>query len=173
MPGTVTVEEYLGRIGPVTDPESVLAWLTEAQEAHLTTVPFENLDIHLDVPIELDDDRLLDKVVRRRRGGFCYELNGTFIWLLRAVGFQADLLEAQVAVDDEHYTDPFDHAVIRGVDRRAALARRRGVRRARPPAVPPGRRRDPCRGRPVVALGRPAPWVPRPRPPERGRRLVA
>jgi N-hydroxyarylamine O-acetyltransferase len=109
----VTVEEYLDRIGVAADPDPTLDWLTAAQEAHLMTVPFENLDIHLDVPIELDDARLLDKVVRRRRGGFCYELNGTFIWLLRAVGFRADLLEAQVAVDDEHYTDPFDHAVIR------------------------------------------------------------
>jgi N-hydroxyarylamine O-acetyltransferase len=109
----VTVDEYLARIGLAAAPEPTLAWLTEAQEAHLTAVPFENLDIHLDVPIVLDDDRLLDKVVRRRRGGFCYELNGTFAWLLRAVGFRVDLLEAQVAVDDERYTDPFDHAVVR------------------------------------------------------------
>jgi N-hydroxyarylamine O-acetyltransferase len=113
MTPPVTVGEYLDRIGLAAEPEPTLDWLAAAQAAHLTAVPFENLDIHLGTPITLDEDLLLDKVVRRRRGGFCYELNGTFAWLLRQIGFPADLLEARVAVDDRRYTDPFDHAVVR------------------------------------------------------------
>jgi N-hydroxyarylamine O-acetyltransferase len=109
----VTVEEYVARIGLEGPPEPTRAWLTKAHEAHLATVPFENLDIHLDTVITLDEEHLLDKVVRRHRGGFCYELNGTFGWLLRRVGFRVDLLEARVPLDEERFSAAFDHAVLR------------------------------------------------------------
>src|SRR5690606_35043291 len=66
-------DEYLERIGASRDTP-----LAELQALHLEHVPFENLDIHLGVPITLDRDALFHKVVRRRRGGFCYELNGLF-----------------------------------------------------------------------------------------------
>ena len=45
-------------------------------------MPFENLSIHLAAPISLDEPDLIDKIVRRRRGGFCYELNGALALLL-------------------------------------------------------------------------------------------
>ena len=54
--------------------------------AHQMTVPFENLSIHLGEPISLDEDDLIGKIVSRRRGGFCYELNGAFAILLEAMG---------------------------------------------------------------------------------------
>jgi N-hydroxyarylamine O-acetyltransferase len=59
-------------------------------------VPFENLDIHLGVPIELDALGFAEKIAVRSRGGFCYELNGAFASLLRALGFAVELLEARV-----------------------------------------------------------------------------
>jgi N-hydroxyarylamine O-acetyltransferase len=65
--------------------------------AHLRAVPFENLSIHSREPIVLEDKALFDKIVRRRRGGFCYELNGLFAALLRALGFDVAMLSAQVA----------------------------------------------------------------------------
>ena len=54
-------------------------------------MPFENLDIHRGVPIELAEPALLDKIVRRRRGGFCCELNGAFSALLSALGFDVTM----------------------------------------------------------------------------------
>src|SRR5262245_2570020 len=63
----------------------------------MLTVPFENLDIHLGRPIVLDDDVFFDKIVERRRGGFCYELNGLFAALLRELGFDVTMLSAGVA----------------------------------------------------------------------------
>jgi N-hydroxyarylamine O-acetyltransferase len=60
------------------------------------TVPFENLDIHLGRRILLDEDRFFEKIVLRRRGGFCYELNGLFALLLRSLGFEVFMLSARV-----------------------------------------------------------------------------
>jgi len=57
-------------------------------------VPFEKLDIHLGLAIKLDEEHLFEKIVTQRRGGFCYELNGLFAWMLRGLGFQVDLLSA-------------------------------------------------------------------------------
>jgi N-hydroxyarylamine O-acetyltransferase len=86
----------------------------------LQAVPFENLDIHLGTPIVLDESSILEKIVRRRRGGFCYELNSAFRWLLTHLGFEVDLLSAEVAGADGGYGIPFDHmalSVIAGGER--------------------------------------------------------
>ncbi|MGH3585275.1 MAG: arylamine N-acetyltransferase, partial [Pseudonocardia sp.] len=61
-----------------------------------TRVPYENLDIQLGRPIRLDPAALLDKFGPRRRGGFCYEMNGALGLLLREVGFAVDLVESGV-----------------------------------------------------------------------------
>jgi N-hydroxyarylamine O-acetyltransferase len=104
------VERYLDRIGL---PRGLPPTLTELHERHLLTVPFENLDIHRNVPIVLEEERLLRKIVDRRRGGFCYELNGAFAWLLRSLGMRVALLSAEVAHDDGTWGIPFDHMVLR------------------------------------------------------------
>ena len=107
-----TVEHYLARIGhdPVQQPD--IEVLASLQDAHVRTVPFENLDIHLGTPLSLDVDDLAAKVVTRRRGGFCYELNGLFCALLQAVGFRAWLVEARARNDDGSLGPRFDHARI-------------------------------------------------------------
>ena len=81
--------------------------------AHLYTVPFENLDIHLGRPLSLDDAALFDKVVTRRRGGFCYELNGLFCALLRDLGFRVTMLSAEVARQAGGFSPPYDHLALR------------------------------------------------------------
>ncbi len=73
--------------------------LAHLQRAHLQHVPFENLDIHLGVRIELDPSAIFDKIVRRGRGGFCYELNSSFASLLGSLGYAVSLLEARVFAD--------------------------------------------------------------------------
>jgi N-hydroxyarylamine O-acetyltransferase len=105
-------EAYLARIGaerPVARDGEALA---DLQERHLRAVPFENLSIHLGEEIVLEEAALLDKVVTRRRGGFCYELNGLFAALLRALGFPVRMLAARVNGPDR-LGPPFDHLVLR------------------------------------------------------------
>jgi len=108
----VDIQAYLDRIGyrgPLTPTAETLRAL---QVAHLQTVPFENLSIHARQPIVLDDESLFDKVVARRRGGFCYELNGIFAALLRALGFQVTMLSAAVARADGTFGPDFDHMAL-------------------------------------------------------------
>lgn len=105
------VARYLDRIGHpgITTPDR--AGLASLQDAHVRTVPFENLDIHLGVPLRLTIPALLEKVVHRRRGGFCYELNGLFHALLVTLGYRAWLVEART-LDDGGLGPRFDHARI-------------------------------------------------------------
>ena len=84
------VEAYFRRIGLEMPakivPDSEL--LQKLQFAHCTTVPYENLDIIRGIPLSLDPNDLYEKIVMRRRGGFCFELNGLFGWLLRQLGYE-------------------------------------------------------------------------------------
>ncbi|TWI61017.1 N-hydroxyarylamine O-acetyltransferase [Desulfobotulus alkaliphilus] len=80
--------------------------------AHLLTVPFENLSIHWGEPIILDDEALFEKVVMRKRGGFCYELNGLFASLLRALGFDVVMLAGCVINDRGKFGPEFDHMAL-------------------------------------------------------------
>ena len=82
------------------------------QRAHLLTVPFENLSIHAGEPIVLEDEALFTKIVEGRRGGFCYEANGLFAALLRALGFDVTMLSAEVANPDGDFGPPFDHMTL-------------------------------------------------------------
>lgn len=102
-----TVDAYLERIGATRS-----STLAELQEHHLRTVPFENLSIHLGEAIVLDPAALVAKLVERRRGGFCYELNGAFAALLRALGYDVDLLAAKVHGPDGRLGPPFDHMAV-------------------------------------------------------------
>ncbi|KAA3664863.1 MAG: arylamine N-acetyltransferase [Chloroflexi bacterium] len=106
------IHAYIERInyhGPVTPSAQTLHGL---QMAHLMTVPFENLSIHAHEPIVLDQMALFDKIVGRRRGGFCYELNGLFAALLNELGFEVTMLAVEVARADGSYTPPFDHMAL-------------------------------------------------------------
>src|SRR6266536_3928843 len=109
----LNVPAYLERIryaGPAAPaPETLQA----IQRAHMLAVPFENLDIHLGRKIVCDEARFLHKIVTEHRGGFCYELNGAFATLLRALGFQVTLLSARVPRADGSDGPEFDHLTLR------------------------------------------------------------
>jgi N-hydroxyarylamine O-acetyltransferase len=97
---------YRGSVEPNIDTLRALHW------SHLRSVPFENLDIHLGRPIIIDEARFFDKIVKRRRGGFCYELNGMFGALLRELGFDVTLLSARVANDSGGFGQEYDHLTL-------------------------------------------------------------
>ncbi len=85
--------------------------LRDLHRQHLYTVPFENLDIPLDRPIALSVPSFYDKIVRRRRGGFCYELNGLFGWLIEQLGFRVELLSGRVLEGGGPGVE-FDHLLL-------------------------------------------------------------
>jgi N-hydroxyarylamine O-acetyltransferase len=106
------VSAYLARIDYEGSLELTPEVLGELHYAHLLSVPFENLDIDQGREILLDERRLLSKIVTARRGGFCYELNGSFSTLLKDLGFKVDLLSSRV-YENGDYSPKFDHLVLR------------------------------------------------------------
>lgn len=109
------VTAYLDRIGlPTGKEQPSAAYLRRLQPAHLRSVPFESLSIHLGEPIVLDEDLLYDKIVNRGRGGFCYEQNGLFAALLTALGYDVSLHAAAVQMGPT-LGPPFDHLALRVV----------------------------------------------------------
>lgn len=108
----MNVKAYLERINYRGPLEPTAETLRALQVAHLLAVPFENLSIHAGQPIVLEDEALFDKIVGRGRGGFCYEANGLFAALLRALGFQVAMLSAGVARPDGGFGPDFDHMAL-------------------------------------------------------------
>ena len=106
------IAAYLQRIAYTGSIAPTWQTLHDLHVAHLLTVPFENLSISRDEPIVLDEERLFDKIVTRRRGGFCYELNGLFSALLRALGFNVTRLSAGVMSAAGHFGPEFDHMTL-------------------------------------------------------------
>ena len=81
------VDAYLARIGHAGGRAPTRENLAALQKAHLLSVPYENLNAYFNRPSTLALDVLYDQIVTRRRGGYCFELNGLFAPLLRALGY--------------------------------------------------------------------------------------
>lgn len=93
------ISEYLNRIDYHGSLAPCLETLLELQRQHVYSVPFENLDLLRRLPPNLDRDFLFDKIVKRRRGGVCYELNTSFYYLLTAMGFSACQISGRCRLD--------------------------------------------------------------------------
>jgi len=104
----MNIQTYLNRIN-VTKP---LQADKETHKAHLYHIPFEDLNIHYNIPIVLKEKNLYQKVVEGHRGGFCYELNGLFKELLKAIGFKTTIISAKVINKEGEIGPPFDHAAL-------------------------------------------------------------
>ena len=103
------VERYLQRIGYSGSTAPTERSLRAIHRAHLISVPFENLSVRGGEPIPLDEEALFEKIVVRRRGGFCYALNGLFASLLEGLGFRVARLAGRVGVPGI----AFDHLALR------------------------------------------------------------
>jgi N-hydroxyarylamine O-acetyltransferase len=110
---SMDVPAYLRRIEYQGTVQPSVSSLRALHRQHLFTVPFENLDIQLGIPIHLETQRFYDKIVTCRRGGFCYELNGLFHELLAAIGFKVRMLSARVRRDDGGFGPEFDHMLLK------------------------------------------------------------
>jgi len=90
------LDAYCARINYTGPRETCVATLKGLHFAHVHKVPFENLDIHLGIAPSLEPAGLFAKIVTRKRGGYCYEVNSFFTMVLRAFGFQVQGLLARV-----------------------------------------------------------------------------
>lgn len=103
---------YLSRLQYLTPIKPDAQTLQGLHVAHMQNVPFENLDIGLKRPIRLTDEGLWDKIIVQKRGGFCYELNGLFAWLLKEIGFEVTYLNARVFNEEGKPGIDFDHLAL-------------------------------------------------------------
>lgn len=110
MSGADWVDPYLRRIGHDHRPSADLAGLSALMLAHLTTVPFENLDVFHQRGVTLDRERNVSKIVDGQRGGWCFELNGAFGSLLTELGFEVRHLGAAVLLSGP--TTVIDHLCL-------------------------------------------------------------
>jgi N-hydroxyarylamine O-acetyltransferase len=108
------LDAYCARVGYGGPREATFSVLAALQQAQLTTIAFENLNPFLGYPVELDPAALEAKLVRRARGGYCFEVNALFMHALRALGFRVTPLAARVRAtqpDDAPQT-PLSHMVL-------------------------------------------------------------
>ncbi len=90
------LQAYLARIGYRGDYRPDIHTLRGLLRAHVCTVPFENLDVQLKRTVTTAPEDAYDKIVNRRRGGWCYEQNGLFGWALGQIGFEVTRVAAAV-----------------------------------------------------------------------------
>ena len=93
-----SLPHYLERIGVQGSSRPTLDTLNQLTHAHTKAIAFENLDVILNRGISVDPDALFDKLVTRKRGGYCFEQNGLFLQALTALGFDAKPISARVRV---------------------------------------------------------------------------
>lgn len=110
----LNLNKYLSRIKYNKKLSADLDTLIDLQKCHLLNIPFENLDIHNGTRITMDVEQFYNKIVEKKRGGFCYELNGLFNELLKALGFNTYIVSARVFNTNTagNYGKEFDHLAI-------------------------------------------------------------
>ena len=111
MPTSLGIQDYLNHIKYNGHLTSTISTLRRLHRCHVMSIPFEDLDIHLDRSILLDLKHIYDKVVLQKRGGYCYELNYLFNWLLREIGFRSNLISARI-YDGDQLGPEYDHMAI-------------------------------------------------------------
>jgi arylamine N-acetyltransferase len=93
----VDVAAYFDRIGYQGPAEPTVETVQALVASHNRSIPFENLDPVMGIPVaDLSAAALTDKLVHRRRGGYCYEQNGLMGYVLEELGFGVERLAGRV-----------------------------------------------------------------------------
>jgi len=103
---------YLARIGYDGPRDPSLATLAGLLAAHMNAIHFENIDVLLGRPVRLDLESLQEKIVRGRRGGYCFEQAALFDAALRALGFKTTLRTARVTLVLAPDKAPRGHMIV-------------------------------------------------------------
>lgn len=111
MSDAFDLSAYLERITMKEAPAADIDGLQSLVRAHRLTIPFENLDVKLGRGISLDPAHVFDKIVTRRRGGYCFEQNGLLLRALHAIGFEARPLLARVWLMAPETVPPRTHTL--------------------------------------------------------------
>lgn len=117
----MNLDAYFQRIGFTGTARADLDTLRDLHRLHPTAIPFENLSTLLREPVPLDPDSLEDKLVRRQRGGYCFEQNALFRDVLTAIGFDVTSLAARVVFNPEHVNPRTHMALLVDLDGRRYL----------------------------------------------------
>jgi N-hydroxyarylamine O-acetyltransferase len=104
--------EYLKRIDYSDVIDVTDEVLTILHKNHVFQIPFENLDVYYKKTFNLDIGNIYHKVINNRRGGFCYELNLLFNWLLTDIGFSSRIIASRIFNEDRTVGPEFDHMSI-------------------------------------------------------------
>lgn len=104
------IEEYLERIHYSGSRQIGKQLLDDLVWHHQCAIPFETIDCHdLRIGVNMEPDVIFEKIVHRRRGGHCLELNGSFLRLLNSLGFDARPCMSRVLLGTDEFTHPIDH----------------------------------------------------------------
>ncbi|RYF91962.1 MAG: arylamine N-acetyltransferase [Caulobacteraceae bacterium] len=109
----MTLAAYLDRIGHTGPVAPDLATLRAIHRAHHFAIPYENLDVQLGRPVVTDPAAAFDKIVTRRRGGWCYEMNGLLGWALGEIGFKVTRMMAGVRREQDGDIAVGNHLILR------------------------------------------------------------
>ncbi|MEU3370598.1 arylamine N-acetyltransferase [Streptomyces sp. NPDC006660] len=105
------LDAYLDRIGFSGPRDATLDTLGRLQRAHTTSIPFENVHAALGIPLPIDLASVQDRLVRRRRGGYCYEHVVLFASALERLGFDTTGISARITLGATKIT-PATHAMV-------------------------------------------------------------
>jgi N-hydroxyarylamine O-acetyltransferase len=106
------LQEYLGRVGYSGSVAADLDTLRAIHRAHVNAIPFENLDVQMGRGVSLDAEALQTKLVRQRRGGYCFEQNTLLAMALQSIGFDFRTREARVRQRTSGAVLPRTHMVL-------------------------------------------------------------
>jgi len=107
------VDAYLKRLGLTIDVTNDFNTLLELHRAHAFTIAFENFNVRLKRPIPLDKENLFQKLIIDKRGGYCYELNILFSFLLQEIGFKVTHLIGRPLYGYNNVLRPRTHMVLK------------------------------------------------------------
>jgi N-hydroxyarylamine O-acetyltransferase len=119
---TFKLTAYLDRIHYTGNTELTYETLYKLHTGHTFNIPFENLDAANHLPISLELDALFDKLVTRKRGGYCFEMNGLFTHVLKTLGFGVTPLLARTAFGVGKYSAKLHEVLLVELDGSSYLA---------------------------------------------------
>jgi N-hydroxyarylamine O-acetyltransferase len=108
----MNVSDYLARIDYQGAVAPNLECLNAVHRQHLLNIPYENLDVQFGRPLDFDVERIFDKLVLRKRGGWCYEMNGLLAWALGEIGFDVMRMVGSVGYIDQGPATLGNHLVL-------------------------------------------------------------
>jgi N-hydroxyarylamine O-acetyltransferase len=111
-PDAATIATYLRRIGFAREQSLDLDTLTELHRRHIRGIPYDALDVQLRRQVTLDPRDAYRKLVQGSRGGWCYEMNGLFAWMLEGLGFRVTRVGASVERADDDLVGTSGHLIM-------------------------------------------------------------